>query len=433
MNWGKPFDDATVKTARDGEHDRQPAVVRAGGPDQQLYLGLGDCRAVADEITPRLRGGVADGIGLGVSLPRAPAEESAEAAQVFGDGRPCRDGEPRGDESVNVLAGHVAGVDVPDDPGQQADCREVMDARPRPERGQAGGEFVGGCLQRDRDQFAERSQVRAGVELSDPAAGEVLPLESDRVIDAAPVAGVLVVPHVVPGESAATVDTHAAPGVQPGLSSAGHDGYNTPAGAPGQAGERVANGSRKSGDARKSLLSKGRSGGIGRRAGFKRHAPPVAAQKTGHKSRTQRLTARSKGRVYVAQFWGRVARDSPTECWPWIGYIDRDGYGRAGHRLAHRVAYELAVGEFPPELAIDHLCRNRRCCNLAHLEPVTWGENNSRAAAVKTKCKRGHQFGPRSGGGRRCPVCQAANQHAWYIRNKERLAEKQRERRRASA
>ena len=39
-----------------------------------------------------------------------------------------------------------------------------------------------------------------------------------------------------------------------------------------------------------------------------------------------------------------------NDCIRWGGTIDRDGYGRRGGRLAHRVAYEKAVGTIPPGL-----------------------------------------------------------------------------------
>lgn len=105
------------------------------------------------------------------------------------------------------------------------------------------------------------------------------------------------------------------------------------------------------------------------------------------------------------RFWALVDRDStPDGCWPWLGRLIA-GYGRrhtlvAGERyqLAHRIAYAFAVGPIPEGLTLDHLCRNRACCNPSHLEPVTNGENVMRGTgmapvnAIKTHCVRGHPF-----------------------------------------
>lgn len=57
------------------------------------------------------------------------------------------------------------------------------------------------------------------------------------------------------------------------------------------------------------------------------------------------------------------------------GYATIARGGRNSTALAHRVAYELWFGPIPAGLDIDHLCRNRRCCNPAHLDAVTRSVN----------------------------------------------------------
>ncbi len=53
--------------------------------------------------------------------------------------------------------------------------------------------------------------------------------------------------------------------------------------------------------------------------------------------------------------------------------------------MAHRVAYQLMIGQIGQGLVLDHLCKNRRCCNPEHLEPVTIRENTLRGDAVLFK------------------------------------------------
>lgn len=128
-------------------------------------------------------------------------------------------------------------------------------------------------------------------------------------------------------------------------------------------------------------------------------------------------------RTEAERFWDKVDVQ-PGICWEWQACLLRNGHGqfnREGRRpvMAHRWAWEHLVGPIPDGLVLDHLCRNPRCVNPAHLEPVTPGTNTLRgygAAALnarKTHCKNGHAFTPEntglhSGGlGRRCRACSA--------------------------
>ena len=107
-------------------------------------------------------------------------------------------------------------------------------------------------------------------------------------------------------------------------------------------------------------------------------------------------------------------------CWDWVGCVARSGYGRlrdgrGNTRNAHRVMYERLRGPIPTGLQIDHLCRNRRCVNPDHLEPVTQRVNLLRGKtlvarqAAQTHCKRGHPLTEdniyRLNGSRRCRSC----------------------------
>lgn len=68
--------------------------------------------------------------------------------------------------------------------------------------------------------------------------------------------------------------------------------------------------------------------------------------------------------------------------------LDRDGYctatnasGKAKH--VHRRAYEDVHGPIPEGMVADHLCGNRACCNVAHLQPVLPRENVRRSRNTK--------------------------------------------------
>lgn len=120
----------------------------------------------------------------------------------------------------------------------------------------------------------------------------------------------------------------------------------------------------------------------------------------------------------------------PLGCWEYTGTLNPGGYGQitpssAGSSyLTHRIVYEDWFGKIPDGLVLDHLCANRRCCNPAHLEPVTQTENVRRsyrdgrhsgcARRDQTHCKHGHEFSPENtytyGGKRKCRTCHRALQ-----------------------
>ena len=124
---------------------------------------------------------------------------------------------------------------------------------------------------------------------------------------------------------------------------------------------------------------------------------------------------------------------NPTGCWMWLGKLTGRGYGaipRDGlNHAAHRVYYERAIGQIPAGMVLDHLCRNIRCVNPAHLEPVTMKENTLRGIgptainAVKTFCPKGHPYNEENlrfrRGRRYCNACDYQHKRTYKIKVRE--------------
>ena len=87
----------------------------------------------------------------------------------------------------------------------------------------------------------------------------------------------------------------------------------------------------------------------------------------------------------ILNFLAKVnIRSRTNECINWHGDISYDGYGAISARKAgryysigtHRLALMIRKGGFLTRgLVVDHICRNRLCCNARHLELVTNQEN----------------------------------------------------------
>ncbi len=90
---------------------------------------------------------------------------------------------------------------------------------------------------------------------------------------------------------------------------------------------------------------------------------------------------------FQARFWKWVNRKGPDECWPWIGNLNKWGYGEIfimkfnGKHIngkSHRVAWIMNHKQFPPDekpLILHSCIAHPECCNPAHLRPGTDMEN----------------------------------------------------------
>jgi len=80
-----------------------------------------------------------------------------------------------------------------------------------------------------------------------------------------------------------------------------------------------------------------------------------------------------------------------TYAWRWT---DQNNIKRKNQKPTHIISYLINVGEIPKGLILDHLCREHKCGNPKHLEPVTNKENQNRGknGKLKTHCVNDHPY-----------------------------------------
>lgn len=108
-------------------------------------------------------------------------------------------------------------------------------------------------------------------------------------------------------------------------------------------------------------------------------------------------------RTPLERFHAKVQPEPMSGCELWTGGTTghtAGGYGVFWFEgrlvLAHRWAYEQAVGEIPTGLVLDHfVCNTPACVNPRHVRPVTSRENTLRgtspsAQAARRSAERGY-------------------------------------------
>lgn len=95
----------------------------------------------------------------------------------------------------------------------------------------------------------------------------------------------------------------------------------------------------------------------------------------------------------IASFESKVSKLGPEECWPWLGYVEKEtGYGKFTWDLrsnsAHRFAWIAANGPIPKGMHVLHKCDNRICQNPNHLFLGTNLDN------IRDKISKGRQSNP---------------------------------------
>lgn len=126
------------------------------------------------------------------------------------------------------------------------------------------------------------------------------------------------------------------------------------------------------------------------------------------------------------RFLAGVDTQDPRRCWNWTRALTAAGYGQLYVApkvvYTHRFTYERFVGRIPKGYEIDHLCRNRKCCNPRHLEAVKHHTNVNRGYWGKNTCSRGHKYDRvhRTRGHRLCNKCEYEWQKAAPSRRKKK-------------
>lgn len=86
--------------------------------------------------------------------------------------------------------------------------------------------------------------------------------------------------------------------------------------------------------------------------------------------------------------WDRLADFMFEPCYAFTGaWNSGNGYSNVSWegktKKVHRLVAEFYYGvRLPRHVLVDHLCRNRWCCQPLHLEPVTTKENTKRGNAI---------------------------------------------------
>jgi len=98
----------------------------------------------------------------------------------------------------------------------------------------------------------------------------------------------------------------------------------------------------------------------------------------------------------VIRFWKYVNKKSENDCWEFISYRDKDGYGiftiKHKNIKAHRFSYMLAHGEIPEGLLVRHfVCDNPCCVNPNHLMIGT-NADNSNDCVSKNRNRKGEDI-----------------------------------------
>lgn len=263
----KPVDDASIEAGRHADPDGEPPVV-VERRDEGSELLLSYDRPLSFEAAagPRRRG--IDRIVDQVLSANGPGEETGDIPDVLLDGGAgssndlarclLPSGEAPRDELIDVGTGDLPNEFVAYASTEQGETCRVLVGGSLGECGAAGNEFIDGFIDRDVGHAADQAEVDPCVVTANEISGEFEALERVR-LRLAFSSRVLVPDDRVAGAPWSS----AVAAVEPRLAFSTHEGYSM---GSGQKENKLRTWIEA---VCKWLLNKGRSGGTGRRAGFK--------------------------------------------------------------------------------------------------------------------------------------------------------------------
>ncbi len=105
---------------------------------------------------------------------------------------------------------------------------------------------------------------------------------------------------------------------------------------------------------------------------------------------------RKVARSVRERFEEKFIPEPNSGCWLWTAVCKKKGYGLFGMgrsmRLAHRVSFDLYVGEIPDGMFVCHKCDTPACVNPDHLFLGTVSDN-ARDMVNKGRQSRGEKHG----------------------------------------
>ena len=154
----------------------------------------------------------------------------------------------------------------------------------------------------------------------------------------------------------------------------------------------------------------------------------IARKRARDNERYRRLVGREVGNAGRPAntpdvLWSKVDKKGEDDCWMWLGYKNKEGYGRTwiddrgyyAHRVIFDLAYPNTITLNAPESTADngfllHTCDNPSCCNPKHLFVGTHADN------MADKIAKGRSPDFSGGKGPRCKLSMSQAQEIRELR-----------------